>query len=176
MKAQAIAKLIIADRHRDQVARTDITRCFMCGYGLVYRGKRFCSDRCRNYYDQGSPGDFQDWLRPKIVHRWRDGRPMQMGPHGFLIKCAHCHKQFDSKGLRCCSTECERSYRERKDNLAVMAEVGIEAAPKRQCETCGTKIPKWRKGRKVSSKTRFCSPKCAKRLRDTGNREIVANT
>ena len=88
---------------------------------------------------------------------------MKMGPSGFLINCANCGKEFDSKGSRCCSTKCERLYRDRQDNLAIMAEVGIEPAPKRQCANpeCDRPIPKWRNGRKVRSDTRFCSPKCA---------------
>lgn len=53
-----------------------------------------------------------------------------------------------------------------------MAEAGIEPAAKRRCAVCAAVIPAWRKGRKVSSATRFCSPKCsrrAKRLTDTQN-------
>ena len=90
---------------------------------------------------------------------------MRMGPKGFYIDCANCRKEFESLGLRCCSVDCERGYRERQDNLAVMAEAGIEPAPKRQCLLCGTVIPQWRKGRKVSSKTRFCSSKCSVRAK-----------
>ena len=69
-------------------------------------------------------------------------------------------KEFDSRGPRCCSAECERGYRERQSNLAVLAEVGAEVKEKRCCERCGTNVPMWRYGRKVSSATRFCSPKC----------------
>lgn len=86
----------------------------------------------------------------------------QRGRNGFIIRCGGC-KEFESKGLRCCSVECDRRYRERLDNLAVMAAAGIEPAAKRQCETCGDVIPKFRNGRKVPSNKRFCSPKCAAR-------------
>jgi hypothetical protein len=162
----------------DNKTAANITDCFSCGRGMMYRGNRFCSDRCRDWYDAGNPGHGQDWLQAKIIYRWRDGAPMQMGPHGFLINCAHCAKQFDSKALRCCSKECERAYRDRQDNLAVMAEAGIDPATKRQCANpgCEQTIPKWRKGRKVSAKTRFCSPKCAKRTRTLGTPEMAANT
>jgi hypothetical protein len=34
--------------------------------------------------------------------------------------------------------------RERQDNLAVMAEAGIELKAKRQCEQCKAVIPTWR--------------------------------
>jgi predicted nucleic acid-binding Zn ribbon protein len=29
------------------------TECFLCGYGMVYTGCRFCSDRCREAFDAG---------------------------------------------------------------------------------------------------------------------------
>jgi hypothetical protein len=86
---------------------------------------------------------------------------------GCLIACAACCKQFNRSGLRCCSDDCERRYCERQRNLKIMAEVGIEAAAKKVCADpgCSAVIPKWRKGRKVSSSTRFCSPKCARKAR-----------
>jgi hypothetical protein len=151
--------------------------CWSCGRTFSYHGRQsalngnFCSLRCQHWYDAGNPALHQE---PTIVYRLeaparsrlgRDGRSMEMGRHGFLINCANCGQEFDSQGLRCCSTKCERAYRERQDNLAVMAEVGIEAAPKRHCANpeCAETIPKWRNGRKVSSATRFCSRKCARR-------------
>jgi hypothetical protein len=179
MKQAAIAAVIERDLLRaDTKPETNIVECWSCGRTYRYKrgehalnakrervplGGNFCSLRCRDWYDAGNPALHQDWLQPKIVYRWRDGRPMKMGPHGFLINCANCGQEFDSKGLRCCSTKCERRYRDRQDNLAVMAEVGIEAAPKRQCANCGQTIPKWRNGRRVRSDQRFCSPKCRSR-------------
>jgi hypothetical protein len=192
MKQAAIASVIERDllRADDAKPRTDISKCFVCGYSMVYRGKRFCSDRCRDFYDAGNAGQEQDWLRPpdcedvplgdlrviagppsvEIGSRYYVGvfgrEPMllqQRTRNGYIIRCAGCHKEFDSKGLRCCSIECERRYRERQDNLAVMAEAGVEPAAKRECETCGAVIPKWRNGRKVSAATRFCSPKCSRK-------------
>jgi hypothetical protein len=50
---------------------------------------------------------------------------------------------------------------------------------KRRCTNCDMAIPTWRKGRRVSSKTRFCSPKCAKaasRVSDTREAVLSANT
>jgi hypothetical protein len=55
---------------------------------------------------------------------------LRRGAAGYYIRCKFCNKEFESKGLRCCSRECERGYRDRQDNLAAMAEAGIEAAPK----------------------------------------------
>jgi hypothetical protein len=62
-----------------------------------------------------------------------------------------------------------------------MAEVGIKPAAKRHCENphCGAVIPKWRAGRKVSSKTRYCSPRCAQKARrasDSQNGTLNAKT
>jgi hypothetical protein len=101
------------------------------------------------------------------------------GSKGF--DCAGCHKEFESLGLRCCSTQCERRHREQRDKLAVMAEVGVQPSAKRGCEApgCEATIPKWRKGRKVSSATRYCSPKCArkaKRLSGSLDGILVAET
>src|SRR5262245_42341519 len=119
--------------------------CIVCAYKFVYRGRqgelngRFCSMRCQDWYGAGNQA-----VNEEIVYRWRGGRPMRMGPKGFDIDCAYCQKEFESLGLRCCSVECERSYREREENLAVMAEAGIEPKAKRQCESCGARIPTWR--------------------------------
>ena len=84
----------------------------------------------------------------------------------------------ESRGLRCCSTDCERTYRERRDNLTVMAEVGIEPSAKRICARagCNARIPQWRNGRQVSSKTRFCSPRCQRSARNSQNPISNADT
>jgi hypothetical protein len=177
MKQSDIAAVIERDLLRaESKPNFNIVACWSCGRTFRYRGRQgdlngnFCSLRCQRWYDAGNPALHQG---PAIVYRWRDGRPMEMGRHGFLINCAHCSQGFDS--LRCCSTECERHYRERQDNLAVMAEVGMEPTAKRQCQTCGTRIPKWRKGRMVSSKTRFCSPKCSQKARRVPDTHTPAN-
>ena len=102
--------------------------------------------------------------RPAKYRSDQDGHlKMRRTSKGFMIPCANCRKEFGSNGLRCCSSECERRYCERRQNLEIMAQVGIAATAKRPCAECGARIPMWRKGRKVSSKTRFCSPKCRER-------------
>jgi hypothetical protein len=137
----------------------NIANCFSCGQSMIYRGPqgddngRFCSSRCREWYDAGNP-PYDPNYASKSNPRWYS---LLMGQHGFLINCASCGRQFDSKGLR------GRQYRERKDNAAIMAEVGMEAAVKRKCEECGGPIPNWRNGRRVSKATRFCSPACQRR-------------
>ena len=164
-KTERLAAALLADRERPTIHH-NIIPCFVCANKFIYRGRqgelngRFCSMRCQDWYDAVNKP-----VNEEIVYRWRDGRPMRMGPKGFYIDCAYCQKEFESLGLRCCSVECERSYHEREENLAVMAEAGIEPKAKRQCESCGARIPTWRKGRRVSSKTRFCSSKCGQKAR-----------
>jgi hypothetical protein len=36
-------------------SRPTVAKCFACGRGMVDRGSRFCTDRCRQYYDAGFP-------------------------------------------------------------------------------------------------------------------------
>jgi hypothetical protein len=165
---QRLAKALLADRNKISVERDDIVGCFACGRSMLYRGDRFCSDNCRSGYDLGLAGHGQDWLKPQFDYRWRDGRPMKLGHAGFLIACANCHREFDSRGLRCCSKECESAWREREGKVAIMAEVGMEASPKKRCAECGAAVPKWRNGRRVSVATRFCSPRCARKTRNGG--------
>lgn len=180
METTKLAAAIERDLLRDDApTRTDITKCFVCRTGMMTRGGRFCSDRCRSAYDSGFPAAGQDWL-------WAKSGPLIViaGPPGYRldprafpelrvrntatgrkISCAGCGKEFDSKGLRCCSVECERRYNEGIKNREIMAEVGAEPAPKRQCIECGGRIPMFRKGRRVPSKLQFCSDKCRRRHR-----------
>jgi hypothetical protein len=124
---------------------------------MLYRGGRFCCDRCRDYYDAGNnPGS----LHTETAYRWRDKKPMSPSVGGFLISCAHCRKEFDSKGLRCCPATCERAFCQRQDNLTTLAAAGMAPAIKRQCEQCSGQIPAWRNGRRVSGKVKFCSRSC----------------
>jgi predicted nucleic acid-binding Zn ribbon protein len=183
MKQSAIAAVIERDLLRsDDSPLITTVQCFSCGYGMTYRRSRFCSDRCREWFDAGNPS-FEDqrqstpWdMRPLRAvagprgaigtNPWQTSvGDMRPGNHGFHIRCAGCQKEFESKGLRCCSADCERRYRERQDNLKLMAEAGIEPAIKRKCEACGAALPKWSKGR--LSKKRFCSARCQKAQRRT---------
>lgn len=94
---------------------------------------------------------------------------MRQSGDGFAIKCAGCSKEFTSRGLRCCSVERERSYKEREQNMATMAQVGMEAKTKRRCANpdCSNVIPTWRNGRRVSAATRFCSDRCSRQAKRT---------
>jgi endogenous inhibitor of DNA gyrase (YacG/DUF329 family) len=132
--------------------------CFSCGRSFVHGGDgsfgRLCSARCRKYLDTGGA-----LYEPLDIDRFYS---LPKAKQGFLIPCRGCGKQFDSKGLRCCSTECERIYRERQERLALMLEA---PAPKRTCLECGGAIPRWRSGRQVSAATKFCSNRCGQKAR-----------
>jgi hypothetical protein len=167
----------------------NIVPCFACGATYIYKGRRgdlngrFCSLRCQAAYDDGFTA--QPAEQPDTLTGWRVAAggeigsdyyanllkrtpiPMKRTAEGFKIACAGCLKEFESTGLRCCSDACERRYRERAANIALMAEVGIEPARKRPCAApgCSSTIPKWRKGRAVSRSARFCSPTCQKRAK-----------
>ena len=194
-QAQRLAAVLLADRDRPAQHRDDIVKCFMCGHSMLYRGSCFCGDRCRGFYDSGDPAYEQEWLQPpnpehaplaalkviagppsvEVGSSYYGGTVfgrVVMAPtrDGFKIKCPGCDREFESLGLRHCSADCGRRGRERQESRKVLADAGIEIAPKKRCEVCGTVIPKWRNGRAVSSKTRFCSSKCAARARRPNQR------
>jgi hypothetical protein len=153
----------------------------------------FCSTRCQAWFDEGKAtyeqqceherklmgaalGGFVVVAGPpelevganyyaSVFPKGFKFTPMRRGSKGFYIACKHCNKEFESKGLRCCSQDCERAYRESQERRAVMKEAGIEATGRRMCERigCDRPIPKWKNGRQVSSKVRFCSDLCRKR-------------
>jgi hypothetical protein len=175
----------------DRRAGHNIVPCFSRNLTFTYKGPqgdisgRFCSVRCQAFFDAGntppnSPDDTLIGLRVAAggpgIEASSDfyaavfGRPpvaTKRSFDGFKIVCFGCGSEFESRGLRCCSDTCERRYRERQDNLAVMAQVGIEPTLKRRCANpgCANTIPKWRKGRQVSKSVRFCSPKCSRKAK-----------
>jgi hypothetical protein len=165
MKVASLAAAIQRDLLRTERPKTSARECHTCGRPFMPRPSdgddntwAFCSARCREYYDAGWPA-YDPHYASKRNPRWYS---LPMGRHGFLIECAGCHKTFDSKGLRCCSVECERAYCKRLEAEAVMARVGMDAPVKRKCEHCGGNIPNWRNGRRVPRATRFCSSRCSK--------------
>jgi hypothetical protein len=172
-RIKRLTEALLADR--GDTERADIIKCFMCRFGMMYRGSCFCSDRCRVFHDASHEHD-----RPHVIaYRDQAGQPMKPTVDAFRISCAHCAREFEILGLRCCSADCERRYRERQENLALMAAGGIEAAPEEavwQPRMCKAWIPIWRTGRKVSSSTRFCSSKCARNVRTATDQVFVAAT
>jgi hypothetical protein len=159
MKADKLAAALMRDRARTCAGPSNTSiECFGCGRPFIYRGPqqgddngRFCSDKCREAYDAG-------YRRAEPVDAFKPSTAMRRGPVGWHIACAGCQREFESKGLRHCSTECERRCRERQENAELMAEVGMQVEAKRKCAKpeCNNPVPKWRKGRRVSKRARFC--------------------
>jgi hypothetical protein len=182
-------------RHTDREhteARHNIVPCFACGYTYTYKGRsgelngRLCSLKCQAWFDAGgAPYGAPDEISlvgwrvvagPPGIETGTDyyatlfGRQpiaMKRTTAGFKIDCVGCQKEFESRGLRCCSDQCERRYRERQDNIALMAQAGMEPSVKRRCAGpgCEKTIPKWRNGRAVSKAMRYCSPACRRRAK-----------
>jgi hypothetical protein len=105
-------------RETRQAANAASQECFACGRSFVKGDGRFCSAQCRAGFDAGLPPFQQQEAR--VTHMWLDGRPMKPRGDGFLIPCAQCKREFISKGLHCCSIECERKLRERKEIAAAI--------------------------------------------------------
>jgi hypothetical protein len=163
MGTKELARAIERDLLRTET-KTKAPECFACGRPFLPKPSTgddnthaFCSPRCREAYDNGFPA-YDPAYTNKTNPRWYS---LPMGRHGFLIPCAGCGKEFDSKGLRCCSPACERRYRGRSESEDLMTEVGMDKPVKRKCDQCGGDIPNWRNGRRVRS--RFCSQGCNKR-------------
>jgi hypothetical protein len=157
----------------------EVCGCFSCGRSFMYRpaqgddSGRFCSVRCREWFDAGNPAyeppDFKNLYSTTWHHvAGPDAdympRPMKMGPHGFIINCAGCQKEFDSRGLRCCSPACEKEARRKEELEKELKDYPFRSA-KRPCQHCGGPIPNWRAGRRVSSRARFCTEKCGQKSR-----------
>jgi hypothetical protein len=149
MKASALTEKLLADRAAVKAKpKYKPTLCHACGRSYVYRAPfgddsgRFCSTRCREAYDAGSPAydpDYADKENP----RWYD---LSIGPRGFFIDCAGCRRSFISIGLRCCSEACERKVCNREDG---------KIAKTRGCAFCGRRIPKAR-----GNHAKFCKDDC----------------
>lgn len=149
--ADAIVRAILAEPERQPGAQ----ECFACG--RAYRGRsRFCSDNCIAAFDAGVRYDPDYASKNNPI--WYS---LPIGQHGFLIECAGCKKSFDSRGLRCCSVDCERDYRRKQELEAELADDPFRVV-KRTCAECGRDLPNWRNGRRVSTATKFCSDKCRK--------------
>jgi hypothetical protein len=161
-----LADAIARDLVREAPRRQESPACHACGRAMTYRAPagddsgRFCSDNCRELYDAGLPAHDPTYAN-KTNPRWYS---LPIGKHGFMIECRGCRKTFDSQGLRCCSSKCERTYRDRGEIARLKAEAGVEfeskLGPKRKCEACGGDIPRWRSGRAVRKTARFCRPEC----------------
>jgi ribosomal protein L24E len=185
-RAARLAERLLEDRARHAsrpVAK--IGGCFLCGRSYSPQlssgddSTRFCSAKCREAYDAGAMPAAE--LNPFTVDHWRViagqspgymPKPMRMRRHGFYIACLQCRREFESTGLRCCSTECERAYNGRAAAAATMAEVGDVLTEKRKCECCGGPIPNWIgkgvKRRRTPKSRRYCSDRCRNKANKTG--------
>ena len=174
MTVQAIAAEILRDRETRISKSTNVgdMPCFKCGKLFEYRGPRgdnsgrFCSDHCRAEYDM--PGAFS--LDPFKVTKWQ---VVAGGDPGYLVAtpmtcisgggwraaCHGCGRPFGSSGLAYCKPTCRQVSQERAESAALMAQVGMDApAAKRPCQApgCTGTIPRWRNGRQVSKRAKYC--------------------
>ena len=153
-----LAAAIVAERlAKQRPERVESRSCFACGRSFSRGDERFCSMRCRAAFDAGLPA----FKSPN-----QDGLySLPVGLSGFYVECPQCRTRFESHGMRCCSPECERTLSKRHEMEAELAAVGMRISSKRKCGWCGGDIPNWRKGRRVSKATKFCSPRCKEKHR-----------
>jgi hypothetical protein len=60
-----------------------LDECFLCGRGMVYRGSRFCSSRCREAFDRGFPRHDPHHVRTLLSlppRSWKIAAPAPGGP------------------------------------------------------------------------------------------------
>lgn len=172
-RVERLAAQLLRDREerKSKPVDTGDTPCFKCGKLFQYRGPRgdnsgrFCTDQCRVEYDY--PDAFS--LDPFKVTKWKTvagGDPgslvttpmTKVSGGGWRVACRGCGRQFESFGLAYCKPGCRQASHERAESAALMADVGMDAPSKRPCQApgCTGTIPKWRKGRKVSKRAKYC--------------------
>jgi hypothetical protein len=174
MTVEAIAAEILRDRETRISKPTNAgdTPCFKCGKLFECRGARgdnsgrFCSDHCRAEYDL--PGAFS--FDPFKVTKWKvvaGGDPgylvatpmTRISGGGWRVRCRGCGRLFESSGLAYCKPTCRQASAERAEAANLMAEIGMDAPPsKRPCQApgCTGTIPRWRNGRQVSKRAKYC--------------------
>jgi hypothetical protein len=121
----------VAERPNELGASLD--RCFSCGQGIVYRPSqddasgRFCSDRCREWFDAGNPPWFENpgfrpaFMGDALYGLW--GWKVVAGPPGIEIGSEYC------AGIIAASDR-KRAELEGRDLIR----------PRRLCR-CGRRIP-----------------------------------
>jgi hypothetical protein len=152
-RVQRLAARLLADRERCK-PQSNSTRCHLCGRSYTYVGPngddsgRFCCPEHRQQYDDG---------KRAATYSRRQQFQMRMGKVGFWITCP-CGRTFESKGWKFCSLACQRQAHQQAETAATLAEVGMEAPAKRRCAVagCSRPVPRWRRGRKVSSAAKYC--------------------
>jgi hypothetical protein len=188
-ESESLKRLFLEDRkQRAEQATVRIDGCFLCDRSYSPQpptgddSTRFCSAMCREAYDAGAmpARDIDPFAVPADQWRVVAGPPpgfmprvaMRQGRHGCFIDCLQCKREFESKGLRCCSIECERAYRQRRESVAALAEIGEALPEKRKCECCGGPIPNWIgtgvKRKRTPKSRRYCSGRCQRQANKTG--------
>ena len=167
-RQHSIRDAILADRTKQRTSQNPIGPCFTCGRSFVQTEDRFCSDRCRESFDNGARPYEPPLTSREIMERFPvSDKILGQGNRGAFIICPGCNTRFESIGLRHCSKEC----RDKKRN-SNSASIGIEYEDRRkscQAEGCTNRIPLFRKGRAVSKATRYCSSACTQRARKAAN-------
>jgi hypothetical protein len=87
MRKADIATVIERDllHTEEKIAKHTIIKCFSCGRSHIYDGWNddgmFCSEYCREWYDNGNPGFLQDWrLTPAATNYRITGLRLIAGP------------------------------------------------------------------------------------------------
>lgn len=133
MKASALAPDLLKGKIDYHSTKTyEIENCHSCGTKFTRNSPQcrsvlfdgfvtwYCSDRCRDWFQSGNPSfSQQQQLSSKSGPDLYRGKPMHLTKMGFRVPCANCGKELDSKGLRCCSKDCEKELRLRFDDLGL---------------------------------------------------------
>ena len=77
---------------------------------------------------------------------------IRQGPHGAIIACANCRREFDGRGLRYCSKACERALTNAKTLRDDMGPLAAEPSARRKCESLRSQVAamdRWEGGAEV---------------------------
>jgi hypothetical protein len=104
----AIARELISEGKKPATGRHHIMPCFTCGHDFDWNRtrSRFCSDRCRDYYDE-TRRRFQPYSAVDTLRRFPvSDKILGQGSNGAIIECRGCGTRFESVGLAYCSRDC----------------------------------------------------------------------
>jgi hypothetical protein len=94
-RSEKLTAALLADRerHATKQSRHNIITCFSCGSTFVYRGRqadlngRFCSMRCRDWFDNGNPSYAQQREHErKLINAPLADRIVVTGPPGMICR------------------------------------------------------------------------------------------